>query len=264
MRVVDGACTTIASLPYSRARTGGGTEAASLPVQRIRVGAVPDGCDALLVAGDLQGVAVSPWGGDPVLLGIAVADYLGVWAGEGLLPPPERLGVVLTGDLYSAPGADRRGATGEVADVWLAFAAMGAPLLVGVAGNHDVVSAGEAAEVGAALLDGQCVERGGTRFGGVGGIIGDPRRHGRSPESGFLARLDRVLDEEPSVLVLHEGPAGEGPGQPGNARVRERVALRPPPLTVCGHVHWERPVAPLGEGHIINADDRLMLLTPNR
>nr|BFE31893.1 metallophosphoesterase [Actinomadura rugatobispora] len=249
---------TIAAVPYSRARRGGGTESAVLPVQRIGAGPLPDGCEALVVAGDLQGVAASPWGGDPVLLGVAVADHLGVWAEQGLIPAVERVGVVLTGDLYSA---DRRGATGRVGDVWLAFAVLGCPLVVGVAGNHDVVSAEEVAEFGGVLLDGGSVVRGGVRFAGVGGIVGDPRRPGRRRPEDFAGRLDRVLDEEPAVLVLHEGPHGDAPGQAGSALVRERIASRPPALTLCGHVHWERPVSPLGGGHIINVDARVAVLT---
>ena len=44
--------------------------------------------------------------------------------------------------MASAPTADVRGASGAVDDVWLAFAAAGCPVVVGVAGNHDVIPPG--------------------------------------------------------------------------------------------------------------------------
>jgi Icc protein len=101
-------------VPYHAAARGGGTEGVQLVVERLRVDLLPAGCDAVLVAGDLQGIAPSLLGGRPGLLGIAVADYLEIWADSGLLPPPDRVGILLTGDLYSAPAADRRGASGGV------------------------------------------------------------------------------------------------------------------------------------------------------
>src|SRR5690348_1040492 len=106
MRVLDPDVRPVTELAYRRARRGGGTETVRLPVQRLTVDRVPAGCDAVLVAGDLQGVAPPPWGGPPVLLGVALADHLPIWADQGLLPRPDRLAVVLAGDLYSAPGAD--------------------------------------------------------------------------------------------------------------------------------------------------------------
>lgn len=98
-------------------------------------------------------------------------------------------------------------------DVWWAFAAAGCPFVVGVAGNHDLVSAAELAEAGGhvTLLDGDCVDLGGVRFGGVGRIIGDPARPGRRTERAQLDLLGRVLGEDPSVLILHEGPPDRAP-----------------------------------------------------
>ena len=76
-------------------------QSVQLGVERLRVDKLPIGCEALLAAGDLQGITPSPLGGEPVLLGIALADYLGVWADSGLLPPADRTGVLLTGDLVN-------------------------------------------------------------------------------------------------------------------------------------------------------------------
>jgi hypothetical protein len=253
----------LATIPYHAAGPGGGTQRVQLPVDGLRVDALPTGCRALLAAGDLQGVAPSPFGGEPGLLGIAVADYLSVWAESGLLPPPEQVGVLLTGDLYSAPGADRRGASGAVSDVWLAFAAAGCPLVFGVAGNHDEVTADQVAAYGpdTALLDGERRSYGGVSFAGVSGVVGDPARPMRRAEKDFLASVAVVTAPPPDVLLLHEGPSGDTADQPGNAAIRASLERRPPALTLCGHVHWSHPVATLGSGHIVNVDARVVILS---
>ncbi|MGW9210406.1 metallophosphoesterase family protein [Embleya sp. NPDC055664] len=263
MRIVGGGVEAVTEVGYRRARVGGGSEAARLPVGRLRVDRLPAGCDAVLVAGDLQGVAPSPWGGPPVLLGVALADFLTVWAQEGSAPAPERVGVVLAGDLYAAPAADRRGASGAVRDVWWAFAAAGCPFVVGVAGNHDEVSTADLVEAGphVVLLDGAHVDVGGVRFAGVGRIIGDPNRPGRRAEETQTALVDRVLGATPDVLILHEGPPGATPTQPGRAEPAARIRAAPPSLTICGHVHWPVPVAPTPGGHTLNTDARAILLT---
>jgi Icc protein len=216
MRLRSTVPTAVTELVYRQARRGGGTETARLPVQRLAVDAVPAGCDGVLVTGDLQGTAPSPWGGPPVLLGVALADHLRVWADAGLLPPPERLGVVLAGDLYCAPAADVRGASGPVDEVWLAFATAGCPVVLGVAGNHDEYPPDGRGDLGpgTVLLDGTHTDAGGIRLAGVGGVIGDPQRPGRRAERPHLDSIAALLADAPDVLVLHEGP----PGRPGATR----------------------------------------------
>ena len=263
MRLIGTRPERLATVPYRAAGPGGIPQNVQLGVDRLPVDKLPDGCDALLAAGDLQGVAPSPLGGDPVLLGIALADYLGVWADSGLLPPAERVGVLLTGDLYSAPGADRRGVSGPVVDVWLAFAAAGCPVVLGVAGNHDEVTVAQVAELGpdVALLDGDRRGLGGITVAGVSGIVGDPERPLRRTEKDFLDLIRELTTPSPDVLLLHEGPAGDRAGQLGRAAVRSTLERRAPALTLCGHVHWTDPVATLGDGHIVNLDARAVVLT---
>ncbi|MCF2528052.1 metallophosphoesterase family protein [Yinghuangia soli] len=263
MRVLNGKVEPITQVRYLRARRGGGTESALLTVEQLRVDSLPDGVDAVVLTGDLQGIAPSPYGGEDVLLGIALADHMAVWAASGMLPPLDRVGVVLAGDLYAAPRANRRGASGEVLDVWLAFAATGCAWIVGVAGNHDLLTAEEVAGLGsdATLLDGDTVEYGGVRFGGVSGVIGDPRRTDRRAEEEFLALLAEVGKAAPEVLVLHEGPHGARREQYGNPVISARLADGSAALTVCGHVHWDRPLARLGGGHVVNVDGRVVILT---
>jgi hypothetical protein len=36
---------------------------------------------------------------------------------------------------------------------------------------------------------------------------------------------------------------------------------RAPALTLCGHVHWNDPVAVLGDGHVVNVDARMVVFT---
>jgi Icc-related predicted phosphoesterase len=242
---------------------GGVPQNIQLGIERLRVDRLPDGCDALIAAGDLQGVAPSPYGGDPELLGITLGDYLGVWAESGLLPPPGRVGVLLTGDLYSAPGADRRGASGAVLDVWLAFAAAGCPMVFGVAGNHDQVTAAQVAELGpdVALLDGDRRGFGGVTVAGISGIIGQSGRALRRTEKEVLALVGKVATPPMDVLLLHEGPSGDRANQLGRPAIRSMLERRAPALTLCGHVHWDEPVAVLGDGHIVNVDARVVVFT---
>ncbi|MDI6098164.1 metallophosphoesterase [Actinoplanes sp. NEAU-A12] len=263
MRLLDGRPERLATIPYRAAGPGGVARNLQLAVERLRVDTLPGGCTALLATGDLQGIATSRDTGKPALLGIALAGYLGLWAESGLFPAPGDIAVLLTGDLYSAPDADLRGATGDVSTVWAAFAAAGCPAVVGIAGNHDELSPAWADDPGpgVALLDGTRYHHGDLTVAGVSGVIGVPAKPFRRTEEAFLATVDALTDPPPDVLLLHEGPRGTGPDQPGRATLRARLERRPPPLTLCGHVHWARPIAPLGAGHILNVDARAVLLT---
>lgn len=183
-----------------------------------------------------------------------------------LKSPLDRVGVLLTGDLYSAPGADLRGASGAVLDVWLAFAVAGCLMVCGVAGNHDEVNAAQMTELGrnVALLDGDRRGFGGVDVAGVSGIVGDPRRAWRRTENHFLALLAKLTTPPPDVLLLHEGPTGDRAGQLGRPAIRGALERRAPTLTLCGHVHWAEPVAHLGDGHIVNVDARVVVFTRQR
>lgn len=244
--------TPIAQLRYMNARSGGGSEVSRLLVLRAHVGPLADELDAIVCCSDLQGMVSGQ------LLGVAVAELLVQLAEEGQLPAAARTGVILAGDLYSVPGANKRGGFGDVTTVWDAFA--GAfPWVVGVAGNHDDVSGVNGLAAHVHLLDGDSVVVDGLRIGGVGGIIGNPGKPGRRAEDDQLARLATVLDEACDVIVLHEGPDGSEE-QIGNAAISELLAAAEVPLTVCGHRHWDDPLAALGDGQILNVDARVVVL----
>jgi Icc protein len=233
-----------------------------LPIHCARLAplVVSDERDAIIACSDLQGIVPSRRGGEAELLGVALAGHLAELAEDRVLPPAARTGVILAGDLYSVPGANKRGGFGDVADVWAAFAAQFA-WVAGVAGNHDDIT--NLAAIGAPnlhLLDGATAELDGLRIGGVGGIIGNPgKKMRRSPED-FLALIDSVVDEEIDMLVLHEGPNGALENQHGNADVRATVEASDVGLTVCGHSHWEQPLATHESGQILNVDARAVVL----
>jgi Icc protein len=259
----------VGEVRYLNASPRGRAEVARVPILRaaLRAPASPIGehLDAIVACSDLQGI-VPGRDGAAQLLGVEVAAVLEELAFDGVLPPAPRTGVILAGDLYSVPEANRRGGYGAVADVWRAFAERFA-WVAGVAGNHDDVAG--VAELAAAdervhLLDGDVVEVDGIRIGGVGGIIGSRQKPGRRVEADQLALIERAIDAELDILVLHEGPVGgegEREGQRGNAAIRELVEAGGVGLTICGHDHWRSPLAAHDHGQILNVDTRVVVLT---
>lgn len=235
-------------LRYLNAARGGGTERQLLPFHRGVVDALPSALSALVLTADLQGVVPDPHTREAVLLGVAVVDALS----ELDVPPLERCGALLAGDLYSVPDASRRGGFGDVKPVWSAFSSR-FRWVAGVAGNHDDVTRVTNLP-NADVLDVNVVERDGLRIGGVGFIVGNPNKPGRRSEQDQLDGLALVLAEHPDVLVLHEGPSGpEGFG--GNTDLRTGATL-----TVCGHVHW--PSARWADdASVVNVCERVLVLT---
>lgn len=222
----------------------------------------------LVVTGDLQfrGVPSEPSGAGP-LAGVVVAEELARLCRASALPPAQDLGVVLTGDLYCGPDLDRRGESGDVREVWEAFATHFG-FVCGVAGNHDTFGSLSEEDAfcspgGPILLDLATVEWAGVRIGGLGGIVGSPERRNRRSEDEYLAAVDLlVTDGELDMLVLHESPAVAPAGLPGNPRLASVLARSPRPLlTCCGHVHWDLALASLSErSQVLNADGRCVVL----
>jgi len=235
-----------------------GTDVESLPVSRGALAApLGDELDALIVCSDLQGVVPGPLGRSE-LLGVQVAAVLEELAVDQVIPPAARTGVILGGDLYCVPAANKRGGYGDVADVWVAFAERFA-WVAGVAGNHDDVSGVARLGPKVHLLDGWVATPDGLRIGGVGGIIGNPRKPGRRSEDDQLRALDRTIREGVDILVLHEGPRG-GDRQQGNAAIRAAIEAGAVGLTICGHEHWRSPLASHARGQILNVDARVVVL----
>lgn len=99
------------------------------------------------------------------------------------------------------------------------------------------------------------------RIGGVGLISGPPEKRGRRDESTQLGLVEGVLQQDPAVLVLHEGPDEPVWGQRGNSTIRSLVEPKNGLLVICGHSHWEHPLVTLpGGAQVLNVDARAVLL----
>ncbi|WP_075097455.1 metallophosphoesterase family protein [Sandaracinus amylolyticus] len=255
IELVDVEPTPCSWVRYLNASPRGRSEVSRLPVHLARAHGLPRDLDALVATSDLQGVVPDPHTRASTLLGVAVAEHLVALADDGVIPRAERTGVVLAGDLYSVPEANRRGGFGDVASVWDAFGASFA-WVVGVAGNHDDVT-----RVREGALDGDHVVLDGLRIGGVGRIAGDPAKLGRRDEREQHARIELLAETGLDVLVLHEGPCGDR-AQPGADAIRALVERHRVPLTICGHVHWDEPLARHRGGQVLNVDTRAIVIVP--
>jgi len=254
----------VSELRYLNASGNGKSEVVRLPIAQGTLApstTIADELDAIIACSDLQGVVPNPMTRLSEPLGVALAEHLEELASSGAIPPAARTGVILAGDLYSDPAAKKRGGFGDVAKVWEAFADRFA-WVAGVAGNHDDVTA-ISPLLRLHVLDGSIVELDGIRIGGVGGIIGAKGKKMRRPAEEFLALVDRVIDQRPDVLVLHEGPHGDEE-QHGNEDVRATVEAGAVSFTVCGHCHWDAPLASHEAGQILNVDARCVVLRISR
>jgi len=252
----------IREVHYLNASSRGSTDVERLPVSRgTLAAALPGELDALIVCSDLQGIVPGP-GGRSELLGVQVAAVLEELAFDEVIAPAARTGVILAGDLYSVPAANKRGGYGDVAEVWAAFVERFA-WVAGVAGNHDDVSGVATLGARVHLLDGGLAEPDGLRIGGVGGIIGNPRKPGRRSEADQLRAIDGAIGYDLDILVLHEGPHG-GDKQPGNDAIRATIEAGGVGLTICGHDHWRVPLAAHRHGQILNVDARVVVLVAPR
>jgi Icc protein len=263
MRIVDIEREPFHELEYLDAARGGGSQLRRLPLLRGRAEGLPAELDALLITADLQGRARAG-DGQLRLLGEALAVEYAALAELELVPPPDFTGVVLAGDLFAAPAADRMGATGDVREVWRAFAG-GFRWVVGVAGNHDLFGKPHeqvrfGREPGVHLLDGDMAVLDDLRVAGVGGICGNPDKPNRRAPESFIAAVRQRLAARPHLLVLHEGPDGGEPTLRGNPELRAALGSQPT-LVICGHVHWDRPLVTLATGpQLLNVDARVVLL----
>ena len=248
----------IREVHYLNASSRGSTDVERLPIARGTLAApLAAPLAALIVCSDLQGIVPGP-GGRSELLGVQVAAVLEELAFDEAIPPAARTGVILAGDLYSVPAANRRGGYGDVAEVWGGFAERFA-WVAGVAGNHDDVSSVAKLGPRVHLLDGELAEPDGLRIGGVSGIIGNPRKPGRRSEADQLRVIEHAIGRDLDILVLHEGPRG-GDQQPGNHAIRAAIEAGAVGLTICGHDHWRVPLAEHAHGQILNVDARVVVL----
>ncbi|HUQ70165.1 MAG TPA: metallophosphoesterase [Planctomycetaceae bacterium] len=239
-----------------------------LPVHLARVDRLPEGVTALVATADLQGrerFEDAP-NGSIRLLGEALPQRLVKEVLPALsLNVSGQVGVLLSGDFYIVPALDQRGGTGDVSRVWHAFAESFA-WVAGIPGNHDTF--GEPPQRRPRLparmhfLDGDVVEAGGLRIAGLGGIIGKASRPNRRSEDDYLLTLQRLLQAQPDVLLMHEGPDGLHPSQRGLPQVRAILVASEMGLVIRGHAHWDQPFVEFPSGlQVLNVDARVVILT---
>jgi predicted phosphodiesterase len=216
-------------LQYLNASRRGRAEVARLPFHRGRA-ELPRAWDALVVASDLQGIATPCWGEPAALLGVSVAREIDAM-------DLGRVVILLAGDLFSVPEANKRGGFGDVSSVWSAFAEVGT--VIGVAGNHDDVRDVK----DGTLLDGDVLELDGVRIGGVGLVAGNDEKLGRRNEDEQLERLYAALPSD--VLVMHEGPHVDDDHE-GSPAIADMLGDARVALVVSGHCAWSSPLARIG------------------
>jgi Icc-related predicted phosphoesterase len=269
MKIVEFQAEPILEFRYLNAGRGPGQFYEDrLPVHVARVDRLPVGITALVATADLQGrerFEDSP-SGSIRLLGEALPQRLVREVLPALsLRESDPVGVLLAGDFYTVPALDKRGGTGDVTSVWRAFADCFA-WVAGIPGNHDTF--GEPPQRRPRFpshmhfLDGDATEVNGLRIAGLGGIIGKATRPNRRSEDDYLATLRRLLHPRPDVLLMHEGPDGSDPGQPGLSQVRETLEKAGDILVVRGHAHWPQPFAEFDGGlQVLNVDARVVVMT---
>lgn len=271
IEMLDG---SLAEVPAINVMAGSrGTERVRIPILKGRCPELPKALDALVLVGDLQAcdredVPVE----DRSLIGHVLSRELHALSVCGLLPPADRIGVLLAGDFYTNPDLKRRGTTGDVEDVWISFAKRFA-WIAGVAGNHDLFAGRD--HFGNVFrnhthvhpLDGELLEIDGLRIGGISGIFGTPgRKPWRHDEESFEKAFHEIVRGKPDILLLHEGPNYPPDHLRGSAFIRELLEALPakskPALVVNGHCHWPKPMVELGQSGptVMNVDARAVVL----
>lgn len=257
----------IHEIPFLNAGKGqGGFYVDHLPVQIAEVDALPAGLDAIVVTADLQGRERFEEAGDgpPRLLGEVLPKRLADEILPDLQIDARRAGVVLAGDFYTVPALDQRGGSGNVTEVWKAFAREFA-WVTGVAGNHDTfgehLHPSQNISGNVHYLDRHCVTVDGLRIAGVGGIIGNPRRPHRRTDEEFGKCLQELLVEPADILVMHDGPNAFNPLRRGSTLIRLALERLQPRFVVRGHSHWDDPLANLAGGtQVLSVDARVVIL----
>lgn len=201
-------------------------------------------------------------------LGEVLATELKPLARRRAIPPLDRFGIVLGGDLYVDPLLKKRGGLGDVRDVWRALGRR-TRWVAGVAGNHDELGGSAAAlaefndEPGVHVVDATVTQVDGLTIGGVGGVVGPPSKPNRRTLPDFIAAVDEVLAARPDLLVLHQGPPPVSGGTRGIPELRERLSSVDTRdlLVVFGHDRWKQPLEILPNGvQLLNVHGRVVIL----
>jgi len=253
-------------LVYHSPSKNGGPEEFRLPFFRATVDSLPGGVEAIVALADLQGYEIAPGGQAARLAGERVIEELAAMSELGMIPPLGRCGIIVAGDMHSEPDCAKRGGCGDVRSAWLALARKAA-WLVGVAGNHDLFGDRPQdledfrKEPRVHFLHGEVADIGGLRIAGMGGVIGNPRKPFRWTPEAYAPQVCSLLKAQPEIFILHEPPGAPGTARNGNPVVEQAFAKAGGPLVICGHKHWDNPLAELPGGvQVLNVHERVVIL----
>lgn len=269
MRIVEFQQDPVAEFPFLNAGRGAGEFYVDrLPVHVATVDRLPTDALAVVATADLQGrerFEDSPGGPIRLLGEVLPARLVTEVLPDFGIDDGKRVPALLAGDFYTVPTLDKRGGTGDVTPVWNAFAECFASV-TGVAGNHDIFGDHQSRRPrlpsNGHYLDGDVVESGGLKIAGIGGIIGRATRPNRRSHDDYLATVNRLLDHQPDVLLMHDGPDGPYESQRGIAEVRDALLAKSRCLVIRGHAHWKQPFAEFENGlQVLNVDARAVILT---
>ena len=170
------------SLPYWTSAPSRTPCQRELPFFHAKAEGLPNDIGCLVLMSDLQGreYLSDRLEGTERLLGEAVAEELSLLVGLGEIPPIST--VMICGDLYEYPDCRKPGGTGPVEAVFLSLSRVSEEVIA-VLGNHDSLASTTKLPAKIVVLNGNVVKTNfGLRVGGLGGIIGDPKRHNRHME----------------------------------------------------------------------------------
>lgn len=261
----------IASFRFlNAARRGGVPNVERIGVMHAHTTGISEELDAIIATADLQGL--EHWetanGQPPRLMGEVIPRLLTEQVLPALNISPARTGVLLCGDLYTVPGATKRGGTGDVTSVWHAFGSE-FHWVAGVAGNHDTFGNNQDTDPSFPrhmhFLDGDTVDLDGINVAGIGGTIGSPTRNRRRTETDFCELLELMLAEKRAdIVIMHDGPDGPALGQKGSPAIRQVLGKhrnKQSQLVIRGHAHWEEPLISLtNKTQVLNVDSRIVIM----
>jgi Icc-related predicted phosphoesterase len=136
--------------------------------------------------------------------------------------------------------------------------------VIAVLGNHDSLVSTTQLPAKIVVLDGNVVKTNfGLRVGGLGGIIGDPKRHNRWDENTFVRHMELCIQKRLHVLMLHQGPEDKEGRRVGNPAISQSLEKGFSGLTIFGHKHWpDSPLIDIGNGQALNLDARVVVVSP--
>ncbi|WP_420538515.1 metallophosphoesterase family protein [Marinobacter subterrani] len=174
------------------------------------------------------------------------------------------LTILVCGDLYDYPDCRKPGGTGSVETVFLSLSEVSEEVIA-VLGNHDTLVSNTQLPSKIKVLDGQVVKANfGLRIGGLGGIIGNPKRHNRRDEDTFIRHMELCTRKRPHILMLHQGPEDKVRGRVGSHSITQSLEKGFSGLTLFGHTHWpDCPLIEIGDGQGLNIDARVVVIAPN-